>query len=46
MRYEAPAIEGRAAVGGPLIQTAQVGSPLPPSPAWRRDDTGDADDAR
>ena len=39
MRYEAPAIEGREAVGGPLIRTIVIGSgPLPPSPAWKRVD--------
>jgi hypothetical protein len=45
MRYEAPAVEERTAVGGPVIRTV-VGSPLPPSPAWRHDDTGDADEPR
>ena len=46
MRYEAPAVDERAAVGGPLIRTVTPASGLPPSPAWKRDDSGRADDAR
>lgn len=39
MRYQAPAIEGREAVGGPLIRTIVPGSePVGPSPAWKRVD--------
>lgn len=40
MRYEAPAIEAREAVGGPLIRTVVPGS-VPLSPAWKRVDDGD-----
>jgi hypothetical protein len=43
--YEAPAIEERTEVGGPVI-VGPVGSPIPESPAWRRtgDDKADVDD--